>query len=336
MRSLFVVFALTLPLAAFEKPAPQQAMKIAAEEFLKTLDADQRKQAEFPMADASRENFRFTPRDRTGACIKEMTPKQRAAAMDLLKSALNKKGYMKANQIMALEGVLAKMENRPEFRDPEKYFVSVFGKPGDPKGWGWKYEGHHLSLNYTIVGDEISVTPSFFGSNPAKVPEGEMKGLRVLKDEEDLAIALAKDLVAAGKKEVVFTDETPDEILTREERKASALKPVGLPVTKMSDGEKAKLLELIRVYVDRHRPALADADMASIEKAGIDNITFGWSGAMEPGKVWYYRIQGPTFVMEAANSQNGANHVHATWREFDGDFGRDVLGEHYKDGHHKH
>ncbi len=332
------LWMLLLPMSVMaEKATPQQEMEAAAEALLKELDADQRKQAEFPMANDSRENFRFTPRERTGVCIKGMTEKQRAAVTDLLKTALSQEGYLKTTQVMALEGVLAKMENRPKFRDPEKYFVSVFGKPGDPKGWGWKYEGHHLSLNYTIVGDVISVTPSFFGSNPAKVPVGEKKGLRVLKDEEDLAIELAKDLIKAGKKKVVFTDETPDEILTREERKATLFDPVGLSFAEMSDGEKEKLLELIRVYVDRHQPELAaEHAFVKIGEAGVDNITFGWSGATEPGKAWYYRIQGPTFLMEAANSQNGANHVHTTWREFEGDFGRDVLGDHYKGDAHKH
>jgi len=336
MKPLILCVLLALPVAAGDPAAPQVAMKAAAEAFLDQLDGNQRKQAVFPLNDASRENFRYTPRERTGLCIKEMTADQRAAAMSLLKTALSQKGYLKATEIMALEGVLAKIENRPKFRDPNKYLVSVFGSPGDVKGWGWKYEGHHLSLNYTIVGDAISVTPSFFGSNPAEVPVGDRKGLRVLKAEEDLAIALAKKLIAEGKPQVVFTDDTPAEVLTREERKVQPLKPVGVMVKDMTVDQKKSLMELIRVYIDRHREPVAAADMAKIESAGVDEISFGWSGATERGKPWYYRIQGPTFLMEGANSQNGANHVHATWREFDGDFGRDVLGDHYHGGAHKH
>lgn len=336
MRSFIFYAILALPLIGDELPAPKMAMKAAAETLLGQLDEKQRKQAVFPFDDASRENFRFTPRERTGLCIKDMTPDQRAATMGLLKTALSHKGFLNATEIMALEGVLAEMENRPKFRDPNKYFVSVFGTPGDAKGWCWKYEGHHLSLNYTIVGDTISVTPSFMGSNPAEVPEGERKGLRVLKEEEDLAMALAKKLIAEGNKKVVFSDQTPREILTLEERKATLLKPVGVKVKKMSNEQKKDLIELIRVYVNRHRAPLANADMAKINAAGMNEISFAWSGATERGKAWYYRIQGPTFLMEAANSQNGANHVHTTWREFDGDFGRDVLGEHYRGKDHTH
>lgn len=339
MKIPFLCLLLALPLGAQELPSVA-AMKAAADAFLASLDDDKRAKAAFDFGADDRENFRFTPRERTGLPLKEMDEAQNAAAIKLLEAALSEKGKLKAMQIITLEGVLRELEKNPEYRDPGKYYVSVFGKPGDEKGWGWKFEGHHLSLNYTVVGGKVAVTPSFFAANPAEVREGEHKGLRVLAAEEDLAMALANALLEGGKKDVLFSDKAPGEILTAENRKATALDPVGTAAADMSDGQKKALRELISEYVTRHRKDLADADLAKIDKAGFDKIRFGWAGGTKRGEAWYYRVQGPTFLMEAANTQNNANHIHATWRDFDGDFGRDLISEHYhqheKDGGHHH
>jgi hypothetical protein len=226
------------------------------------------------------------------------------------------------------------MEKKPDFRDPEKYYLSIFGQPGAPEGWGWKFEGHHLSLNYTIAGDgKVSVTPSFMGTNPAEVRQGPLKGLRVLAAEEDLAHALLESLLKSGKKEVVFSEKAPEETLTKENRKAEMLTPVGLLAKEMTDGQKQALMELIKEFTGRHRADQAAADMKQIQAAGVDAISFGWSGSVDATGAWYYRIQGPTFLIEVANSQNQANHIHSTWRSFKGDFGQDILGEHYH--HHQ-
>jgi hypothetical protein len=333
MKTPLLALLLSLPVAAQDLPSVA-AMKSAADAFLGTLDDAKRAKAVFPFDGDERENFKFTPRDRTGLPLKEMDQAQNAAAMKLLEAALSDKGKLKAMQIITLEGVLRELEKNPGYRDPGKYYVSVFGKPGDDKGWGWKFEGHHLALNYTVVGGKVAVTPSFFAANPAEVREGQHKGLRVLAAEEDLAMALANVLIGGGKKEVVFSDKAPGEILTAENRKATALEPVGVPAADMTDGQKKALRELISEYVTRHRKDLADADWAKIDKAGFDKIRFGWAGGTKRGEAWYYRVQGPTFLMEAANTQNNANHIHATWRSFEGDFGRDLLGEHY-DQHEK-
>src|SRR5690606_37021285 len=221
------------------------AMKTAADAFLASLDDAKRSKAAFDFGADDRENFRFTPRERTGLPLKEMDEAQNAAAIRLLEAALSEKGKLKAMQIMTLESVLRELEKNPVYRDPGKYYVSIFGKPGDEKGWGWKFEGHHLSLNYTVVGGKVAVTPSFFAANPAEVREGEHKGLRVLAAEEDLAMALANALLDGGKKDVLFSDKAPGEILTAENRKATALEPVGTSAADMSEGEKKALRELI-------------------------------------------------------------------------------------------
>lgn len=325
---LALVFA--LPLAAADLPSIA-AMQSAASAFLGSLDAAQRDKATFPFAAEARENFHFTPQVRSGLPLKEMDEAQRAAAMKLVDAALSDKGHLKTMQIMTLEGVLADLEKNPEYRDTGKYYLSLFGKPGDAAGWGWKFEGHHLSLNYTIVdGGHIAVTPSFFGANPAEVRAGPQKGLRVLIAEDELAHALLGALLESGNKAVIFSDKAPAEILTAENRQATALDPVGIPAGDMSDAQRKTLLELIAEYTGRHRKDLADADLRKIETAGIAKIRFGWAGGSHPGEAWYYRIQGPTFLLEAANTQNDANHIHVTWRDFGGDFGRDLLGEHYQ------
>lgn len=330
MRTPLLSLLLSLPLAAQDLPSIA-AMKSAADAFLGSLDEAKRGKAAFAFDSDQRENFRFTPQTRTGLPLEEMDEAQKAAAMNLLEAALSEKGKLKAMQVITLEGVLREMEKRPDFRNPGKYYVSVFGKPGDAKGWGWKFEGHHLALNYTVSGGkEFSVTPSFYGANPGEVREGEHKGLRVLKAEDELAHALVNVLLEGGKKEVVFTDKPPADILTAENRKATAPEPVGVAAADMTAGQKEALRALIAEYTGRHREDLAAADMKKIEAAGFDKIRFGWAGGTKPGEAWYYRVQGPSFIMEAANTQNDANHVHAVWRDFDGDFGRDFLGEHYR------
>ncbi|MEK7952103.1 DUF3500 domain-containing protein [Luteolibacter soli] len=333
MKTPLLALLLSLPVMAQDLPSIA-AMKSAADAFIGSLDDAKRGQAVFPFEAEDREKFKFTPPPpaRTGLPFKEMTEAQRAAATKLLDAVLSEKGKLKATQIMTLEGVLREIEKKPDYRDPEKYYVSIFGKPGDEKGWGWKFEGHHLALNYTVVGGkEFSVTPSFFGANPGEVMEGEHKGLRVLKAEDELAHALVNVLLEGGKKNVIFSDKAPAEILTAENRKATVLDPVGVTVADMSEAQKKALLELISEYLGRHRTDLAEADMKKIETAGIEKVRFGWAGGTKPGEAWYYRIQGPTFLMESANVQNNANHVHESWRSFDGDFGRDILSEHYRE-----
>ena len=331
MKFPLLALAFALPLAAAADLPSIAAMQSAATAFLESLDATKRAKAVFPFTADARENFRFTPQVRSGLPLKEMDDAQRAAAMKLVDAALSDKGHLKAMQIMTLEGVLADLEKNPEFRDSGKYYLSLFGKPGAATGWGWKFEGHHLSLNYTIAsGNQIAVTPSFFGANPATVRSGPQQGLRVLRAEDELAHALLGTLLESGKKAVIFSDKAPAEILTAEIRQATALEPVGILAGDMSEAQRKALLELISEYTGRYRKDLADADLKKIEAAGIAKIRFAWAGGTHPGEAWYYRVQGPTFLMEAANTQNEANHIHATWRDFTNDFGYDILGEHYQ------
>ena len=329
MKKILISLVLALPLCAKEGPTPA-LNAAAATSFIATLDPAQKAKANLPFDGDERENFHFTPRDRAGLTLKEMTDAQRQAAMKLLDSALSEKGKLKVTQIMALEGLLAEMEKDPVRRDPGKYGLIVFGTPGDPKGWGWRFEGHHLSFSITLVGDKTSVTPTFLGSNPGEVREGRLKGLRVLAAEEDLARTLVTTLVAAGKSAVIFSEKPPGEIITAENRTVTALDPVGVLASEMTETQRTALVTLIAEYTGRYRSEVAAADMAKIKAADLGKVRFGWAGGTNPGEAYYYRIHGPTFLMEACNVQNDANHVHAVWRDFNGDFGRDLLREHYK------
>lgn len=319
-------------LVAEEKPAHIELAE-AADAFLESLEEAKEDQTTFAFDDAERLNWHYTPKERKGLPLKAMNESQKNAAVALVNTILSEKGAMKTAQVITAEALLGVMEKRPDFRDPEKYYVAIFGKPGAPKGWGMRFEGHHVSINVTILGEAISVTPSFLGSNPAEIREDEHKGLRPLAAEEDLGRALASALLEGGKEKVLFSEEAVEEILTREEQTVKPLETVGIAAKDMSEAQQKALIELISEYTGRHREEVAAEDMKKIRDAGMEKIHFGWAGSRKRGEAFYYRIQGPTFLMECANTQNDANHIHAVWRDFDGDFGRDLLKKHYEHGH---
>ena len=308
-------------------------MTSAANGFLGALDESQRAQAVFSWDDGERENWHYVPIERKGLPVKEMRPNQRTLAFALLGSAMSQRGFVQATTIMSLEQILRELENAPERRDPEKDDVSVFGEPAEGATWGWRFEGHHLSVNFTVVnGERVSGTPSFMGTNPAEVRDGPRKGIRPLGLEEDLGRELATELDVSGAP-VVFADVAPEEILSRELTVAEPLENAGVGFGEMADAHRAKAEQLVRTYLERNRAALAASDLAGIAAAGWDNVKFAWAGGLELGEPHYYRVPRPTFLLEYANTQNDANHAHAAWRQFNGDFGRDLLGEHYREAH---
>lgn len=312
-------------------------MAQAADNLLASLTPEQRAKATFEFKDEERLNWHFIPRDRKGLPLKDLTVPQRHLAYALLNSAMSQRGFMKAATIMSLEQILKEIEqNGRMVRDAELYYFSIFGKPGKTEAWGWRVEGHHLALNFTIAqGSEISVTPSFFGSNPAEVKSGPRQGLRVLAAEEDLARQLVHSLTPEQRKIAIYTNTAPSDIITGADRKARLLKPEGLEMGKMTKPQAELLWNLLQEYVRRYRAEVADKDLEKIQKAGPQKITFAWAGPLEPGKGHYYRIQGPTFLMEYDNTQNNANHIHAVWRDLQNDFGEDILRQHYDKDHKK-
>jgi len=316
---------------------PAEEMAEAAAHFLAALTPEQNGKATFELKDDERLNWHFIPKARKGVSLKEMTPAQRHLAHALLNSALSQRGYMKASTIMSLEQILADIEKgRGPVRDPELYFVSIFGKPGANATWAWRWEGHHLALNFSIIeGERISMTPSFMGSNPGEVRTGQQSGLRALAREEDLARKLVRSLNDRQRQVAIYTNTAPADIITAADRKARLLTPAGLAMSQMNRDQKATLMDLLKEYVYRHRGEVADQDLKRIQQAGPQKITFAWAGPTEPGQGHYYRIQGPTFLMEYDNTQNNANHIHAVWRDLENDFGGDLLHRHYEADHSK-
>src|SRR5205814_627354 len=309
-----------------------EEMAAAAKNLLTTLTTEQAAKAIYPLKDNERYNWHFIPRERKGLPFKEMAPEQKHLATALLSTGLSHRGYLKASTILSLEQVLRDLEQgKGPTRDPELYFLTIFGKPDPQLTWGWRVEGHHLSLNFLLAaGHEIAVTPSFLGSNPGEVREGPRKGLRVLGAEEDLARQLVGSLNDEQKKVAIYTNTAPREIITGNDRKAKALTPMGISAAKLSKAQTELLWQVIREYVYRDRPELAHQDLKRIEKGGAKGLYFAWAGSVEPKEGHYYRVQGPTFLMEYDNTQNNANHIHAVWRDFEHDFGEDLLRQHYE------
>ena len=206
--------------------------------------------------------------------------------------------------------------------------------PGADTTCGWRLEGHHLSLNFTISGGKAVAGPVFFGDNPAEVREGPRKGLRVLAVEEDLGFELIKSLSEEQKKKAIVKDKAPTEIVTSNSKKANPGPPVGITAGELDAPQKKLLMTLIEDYAYRLRPELAEQDLAKIDQAGFDNVHFAWEGALAPGQGHYYRLHGPTFLVEFDNTQNNANHIHTVWRDSANDFGEDLLKEHYQNSRH--
>jgi len=316
--------------------SPGAEMAGAANAFIASLDDGQRAKALIPFGDDERKNWNFVPLIRKGLTWKEMNSAQRHLATSLLASGLSQRGLVKATTIMSLEQILLEIEQgKGPVRDPELYYWAVFGTPSADGTWGWRVEGHHFSANFTIVeGEHVAATPSFMGTNPAEVRTGPRQGLRVLSGEEDLGRELLRSLDAKQRATAVIAEEAYPDVLTGNKRKASPQSPEGLSASKMTSTQRQILKRLIEEYVHRVRPEVAEADLAKIHQAGFRKIHFAWAGQDAPGKGSYYRVQGPTFLLEFDCTQNNANHIHAVWRDFNGDFGEDILARHYRETPH--
>ena len=305
-------------------------MSAAATRFLAALRPEQRKQAQLELQEKERSNWHFIPRSRKGLPFKNMAQEQRQLAERLIATGLSRRGYDTAFTIMGLETVLAETDG--PYRDPELYYLTIFGDPGSKQPWGWRFEGHHLSLNFTSPVTALpAATPSFFGSNPneRRRPPGIPE--RVLAEEEDLARELVKSLDANQRKVAILSSSAPPDILNGPGRDFTT--PAGIGYAHLSELQQGLLVRLIHVYLDRHRPDVAAEEWARIERAGLPAIHFAWAGGLEHGQGHYYRVQGRHFVMEYDNTQNSANHIHTVWRDSERDFGVDLLREHYLESH---
>jgi hypothetical protein len=340
-----VVFGVVGMGVARQRAAPTIAS--AASSFLSSLTPEQRQKAVFPLMSDEWTRWHFIPVSqfpRHGLSLKEMTEAQQRRAHELLRVSLSQTGYKTAAATMENETLLGTIEAADRAtaaaagrgagniipREPLNYFVSVFGEPSAKAGWGWRLEGHHVSLHFSVDNGKMAVTstPLFFGANPAEVRQGPQAGSRILAAEEDTARALLAALDPTQRTTAIIAPAPPGDIATSTTVKVDLLTPPGLAAADMTPTQRDLLMKIVDVYLGMALPEVAADRMAKIKGAGTEKISFVWAGSTEKGQRYHYRVQGPTFLIEHNNTQNNGNHVHSVWRDFKGDFGRDLLAEH--------
>jgi len=339
--ALFLLFANAIMLSCHSQGnnKPASEMTAVANNFLQTLSTKQKSKTQFQFDEEERWNWHFIPRDRKGIALKELNDVQRKAVMDLLHTALSDTGFQKTNAIIGLEDILRSVEGRPQndgYRDYGKYYISIFGNPSNSI-WGWRFEGHHISLNFSSKDNHlVSATPGFFGANPAVVLSGPEKGKQVLKDETELGFELLHSLDVKQKEKAIINTQAPADIITGASRKAMINDPQGVLYSELNGEQQKVFIKLLSLYIHRYTRLFAMDMMNEITSAGLDNLRFAWAGAQQPGlgNPHYYRIQGPTIIIEYDNTQNNANHIHTVVRDLKNDFGGDELLEHYKTSKH--
>ena len=342
LRLVLLLIVAAVLAAAYHQVGTETVMVQTAKNLLASLSADQKAKLMLDFGSELRTHWHFVPdsnyeqtykHGRHGLTYKAMQPHQRRLADAFLSAGLSDAGFIKATTIMSLEDVLRIMEkddgNR---RDPEKYYFTMFGEPSAAGTWGYTIEGHHLSLNFTIKDGKLAASsPTFFGSNPHEVREGPRAGLRILGREEDLARELMKSLSAEQQKTALIANEAYRDIVTAASIRAKLDgAPQGLQVSKMNKAQAGKLMDLVAEYAHNLPTDVAEKRMKVVQGTAQDKIFFAWAGSVEQGKGDYYRVQGPTFLIEYDNTQNSNNHSHTVWRDFQGDFGFDVLAMHHK------
>jgi hypothetical protein len=289
----------------------------AATQFLASLDDAGRSTATYDFGDAERQRWHWTTPagfPRNGLPLNEMNPDQRSLAMGLLRASVSPAGYQKVLDIMSLQSELG--------NDPQQYYVTLFGTPGDNAPWGWRFEGHHISRHFTMVGEQVGMTPFFMGAWPTATNAG----LRAMDREEQAARELVTSLEGTSRETAIFRPRTLTSHVTQNEAYVTPLEPVGIAVGELNDDRKALVMEIIQTYLGALPDATATPLFERLSAAGIENVRFGWSGSVEQRRPHYYRLQGPTFLLEFDNSRNSGTHIHSVWRDFAEDFGQNLVG----------
>lgn len=287
--------------------------------------------------DAARSNYVYWPHLRKGLPIDFMTAQQRMLVHDLLNTALSATGYLSAVQIMQLEQILADDEVTGFPRGSENYTLAIFGTPAVDQSWGWRFEGHHLSLNFSVAPQAVSVTPSFWGASPAEIPSGPLAGFRTLRGSHEAGLALINALDDTQRAEAIEDGNPPFDIVSGTLNRPAAswddwkaLPPQGIAVNTLSAAHKDLVQRILDEVVTLHRPEIARAYLQQID---VNDLRFVWFGGTNDGDAHYYRLEGEDFFFEYDLVQGNGNHVHAVWRSKQGDFGADLLQEHHAAAH---
>ncbi|MGA0373378.1 MAG: DUF3500 domain-containing protein [Flavobacteriaceae bacterium] len=334
MKKLFYMYFLGLGLSFAQKTFHPHAM---ATELLSTLSVYQKKIVLFAIDAPAKTRWHYLPHDsfnREGLPLSEMNPDQIDKTFALLETFLSESGYDQMQQIIDLENYLAVVENNPAKRDPTKYYIAFYGNPQKDSLWSWSFEGHHISLNFTITPKSISFAPAFWGSNPGIIPVGIDKGKIVLKNDHNLGLELVNSLSPDQKTITLISSKTYGEILTSNQADVHFIQNNGISYSKLKYPQQQLLRNIVYHHLDRMEKPVSEKARQLLKNENWEEITFSWAGKTKKLKAHYYRIQGQNFLIEYDNSQNNGNHIHAVWREFEGDFGKDLIREHYLEGGH--
>ena len=312
-------------------------MADAALAFLESIGAARHDKAVYPFDGEERADWHYVPRSRPGIPLKDLKKDQRERVFALLRTALSEQGMRKVEDVIRLEGILAEITGNTWFRDPENYALAIFGDPSGGAPWGWRFEGHHLSLSFTAVpGQGFAVTPAFFGANPAEVGKGHRHaGLRVLKREHELAFQLVGGLDAGQRRTAILQPDSFGDILTGPGREDSLRQPQGLALSAMDATQRSQVLDIVEAYVRNMRASVAEREIRDLRDAGPEKLHFAWAGGTTPDTPHYYRLHGPTAIIEYDNTQSGANHAHSVWHDPRDGFGRDLLRRHHEKDHRR-
>jgi len=328
--------AMTLPgMSWASTPAVATEMARAGAAWLGLLSESQQRAAQLAWDGRARRDWHYIPRSRPGVALRDMTPAQSAAAWDLLGTLLSARGLDQVRGQLQIEQVLGEMSGSLRFRDPGNYALAIFGDLRGTAPWAWRFEGHHPSLS-VVVGPEygVGITPVFFGANPVRVPRGHAHaGFRLVGAEEDAAFGLIRSLEGPVRARAVIGDRALGDIVSGPGRELSLGRFEGIAVSGLSGLQQSGVMQVLQLYAGTMREEIASAAMTRLREGGLDTLHFAWAGSLEPGRPHYFRIHGPTALIEYDNTQDGANHVHSVWIDPQGVFGQDMLQKHYRNAH---
>jgi len=316
----------------FKSADPDTAIR-----FINSLNSEQKERAFKAFDYGYKENWHYLPGTswfRTGLRLDALEDTQKAMVYELLSASLSESGYDKTKRIIDLENVLFEIEGENDIRNPDYYFIEFFGNPKSDSLWAWTFQGHHLAFHFSVVNGKTSIAPRFMGANPAMIPEGPRKGERTLHREEDLGFELINALTPEQRKKAIFSERAFHDVVTLNSIEVGPLTPVGIRFNALNLAQQSVLMQLINEYISVMPAELAEKRIENLKQEELDDILFGWAGATEPGTGHYYRVQGTSFLIEFDNTQGNANHIHSVWRDFEGDFGRDLIREHYLSSDH--
>lgn len=354
-KSVCLLFVLLFAIHGFTQEDYSREIKEYAIQLNNSFSKTQTLSSHLDFSDTSRLKWNNLPvglRARVGTSIGNMNDEQRRLVHRILSASLSSQGYLKATGIMHLDELINRFYDSLYYKkqlsdsdytfvrallwSPRNYYFAFFGIPGDPK-WGYKLEGHHLSINFTFVDNKISVTPFFIGTDPAEYLQSEYAGWRVLGQEEDLGLKLIHLLNADQQKKAIMSSEVPGDIITSAESGKRLINYWGIKGSELNTQQKAVVQYIIREFVFNLEYDKAVTEYDKILKAGIDNIFFGWIGGLEEKEAHYFVLNGPSFLIEFDNNggpRKSANHIHAIWREKGNEYGEDVLKKHYQSEKH--